>query len=58
MISSEVLAAWSSFASVSVLAFAKRCDMARIANSLAVLREQVDRAYPNEGDDDDGWIGE
>jgi hypothetical protein len=28
----------------------------RIANSLAVLRAQVDRAYPNRHRDDDGWI--
>src|SRR5215831_13160773 len=36
--------------------FAKRCDMARIANSLGVLREQVDLAYPNRHKNDDGWI--
>jgi hypothetical protein len=30
--------------------------MARIANSLAVLREQIDLTYPNRRKDDDGWI--
>jgi hypothetical protein len=30
--------------------------MARIANSLAVLRQQVDLAYPSRRKDDDGWI--
>jgi hypothetical protein len=30
--------------------------MARIASSLAVLRQQVDLAYPNRRKDDDGWI--
>ena len=30
--------------------------MARIASSLAVLRTQVDRAYPYRHKDDDGWI--
>jgi hypothetical protein len=30
--------------------------MARIANSLGVLREQVDEAYPNRRKGDDGWI--
>jgi hypothetical protein len=30
--------------------------MARIANSLAVLRQQVDLTYPNRRKDDDGWI--
>lgn len=32
--------------------------MARIANSLAVLRGQVDVAYPNRDKSSDGWIGD
>jgi hypothetical protein len=50
MISSEVLGRLVIVRLSISFSFAKRCDMARIANSLAVLREQVDRAYPNEGE--------
>lgn len=32
--------------------------MARIANSLAVLRAQIDAAYPNRKKTSDGWLGD